>query len=415
MRGQRVSGRGRMVKRIGIVGGGPAGLMAADVLSARGHAVTVLEAMPTVGRKFLLAGKSGLNITHSEPYERFATRFGAANGRLRAALDAFTPDDLRTWASELGTETFVGTSGRVFPTVMKASPLLRAWRARLGKQGVDIRVRHRWTGFAPDGLRVDTPEGAVVLAFDAVLLALGGASWPRLGSDAAWVEELAERGVGIAPFRPANCGFDVDWSPFLVERFAGAPVKGVTAQSAAGTIPGEFVISKTGIEGSLVYAHSAALRDALEQAGAATLLLDLVPGRSHERLAGDLARQGGKASFSTRLRKAAGLDGVKAALLRECVPGASTFAAESLAAAIKAVPLSLVRPRPLAEAISSAGGIGFDAVDAGYMLKAMPGVFVAGEMLDWEAPTGGYLLTACFATGRAAAEGMDRWLCDGTG
>jgi uncharacterized flavoprotein (TIGR03862 family) len=401
-----------MARRIGIVGGGPAGLMAAEVLSARGYAVTVLEAMPTIGRKFLLAGKSGLNITHSEPYARFATRFGAANARLRTALDAFTPDDLRAWALGLGTETFVGTSGRVFPTVMKASPLLRAWRARLEKQGVDIRVRHRWTGFSPDGLRVDTPEGEAVLAFDAVLLALGGASWPRLGSDAAWVEELAERGVDIAPLRPANCGFDVDWSSFLVERFAGAPVKGVTAQSAAGTIPGEFVISKTGIEGSLIYAHAAALRDALAQDGAATLVLDLVPGRTQERLAADLARQGGKASFSTRLRKAAGLDGVKAALLRECVPAASTLDANALAAAIKAVPLSLVRPRPIAEAISSAGGIRFDAVDETYMLKAMPGVFAAGEMLDWEAPTGGYLLTACFATGRAAAAGIDSWLCD---
>jgi uncharacterized flavoprotein (TIGR03862 family) len=401
-----------MARRIGIVGGGPAGLMAAEVLSARGHAVTVLEAMPTIGRKFLLAGKSGLNITHSEPYARFATRFSAANARLRTALDAFTPDDLRAWALGLGTETFVGTSGRVFPTVMKASPLLRAWRARLEKQGVDIRVRHRWTGFSPDGLRVDTPEGEAVLAFDAVLLALGGASWPRLGSDAAWVEELAEQGVDIAPLRPANCGFDVDWSPFLAERFAGAPVKGVTAQSAAGTIPGEFVISKTGIEGSLVYAHAAALRDALEQDGAATLVLDLVPGRTQERLAADLARQGGKASFSTRLRKAAGLDGVKAALLRECVPAASALDANALAAAIKAVPLSLVRPRPIAEAISSAGGIRFDAVDETYMLKAMPGVFAAGEMLDWEAPTGGYLLTACFATGRAAAAGIDSWLCD---
>ena len=404
-----------MVKRIGIVGGGPAGLMAAEVLSARGHTVTVLEAMPTIGRKFLLAGKSGLNITHSEPYERFVTRFGAANGRLRAALDAFTPDDLRAWAEDLGTQTFVGTSGRVFPTVMKASPLLRAWRARLEGQGVDIRVRHRWTGFAAGGLRVDTPAGVTIMAFDAVLLALGGASWPRLGSDAAWVELLEERGVGIAPFRPANCGFDVDWSAFLVERFAGAPVKGVTAQSDAGTIPGEFVISRTGIEGSLVYAHAAALRDALERTGAATLTLDLAPGRTQERLVADLARQGGKASFSTRLRKAAGLDGVKAALLRECVPDVAGFKHEALAAAIKALSLRLVRPRPIAEAISSAGGIRLDALDEGYMLKAVPGIFAAGEMLDWEAPTGGYLLTACFATGRAAAREMDRWLCDPAG
>ncbi|TAA57170.1 TIGR03862 family flavoprotein [Shinella sp. JR1-6] len=397
-------------RRIGIVGGGPAGLMAAEVLSARGHAVTVLEAMPTIGRKFLLAGKSGLNITHSEPYDRFAARFGAAGAHLRAALDAFTPGDLRTWAEELGTETFVGSSGRVFPVAMKASPLLRAWRVRLEGWGVDIRVRHRWIGFAPEGLRFETPEGVAVMAFDAVLLALGGASWPRLGSDAAWVGGLAEGGVDIAPFRPANCGFDVDWSPFFAERFAGAPVKGVTARSAAGTIPGEFVISKTGIEGSLVYAHAAVLRDALETSGAASFLLDLMPGRSHARLAADLARQGGKASFSSRLRKGAGLDGVKAALLRECIRDVSALPPDALASAIKALPVPLIRPRPIAEAISVAGGIRFDALDADYGVKALPGVFAAGEMLDWEAPTGGYLLTACFATGRAAAEGIDRWL-----
>ncbi|WLR92404.1 TIGR03862 family flavoprotein [Shinella zoogloeoides] len=401
-----------MTRRIGIVGGGPAGLMAAEALSARGHAVTVLEAMPTIGRKFLLAGKSGLNLTHSEPYARFSSRFGAANDRLRAALDAFTPEDLRAWALGLGTQTFVGTSGRVFPTVMKASPLLRAWRARLEGQGVEIRVRHRWTGFAPDGLLVETPEGEATMTFDAVLLALGGASWPRLGSDAAWVDGLVGRGVGITPFRPANCGFDMDWSAFFTDKFAGAPVKGVTARSAAGEIPGEFVISKTGIEGSLIYAHAAALRDALAENGAATLLLDLAPGRTAERLAGDLARQGGKASLSTRLRKAAGLDGAKAALLRECVPDVASLAPEALAAAIKNLPLRPVRPRPITEAISAAGGVRFDAIDDTYMLKALPGTFVAGEMLDWEAPTGGYLLTACFATGRAAAEGIHSWLCD---
>jgi uncharacterized flavoprotein (TIGR03862 family) len=399
-----------MGKRIGIVGGGPAGLMAAEVLSARGHAVTVLEAMPTIGRKFLLAGKSGLNITHSEAHERFATRFGAANGRLSAALDAFTPEDVRAWAAGLGTETFVGSSGRVFPTVMKASPLLRAWRARLEGQGVDIRVRHRWTGFAPEGLRVETPAGEVTMGFDAVLLALGGASWPRLGSDAAWVGWLADRGIDIAPFRPANCGFDVDWSAFFAEKFAGAPVKGVVASSPAGAIPGEFVISHTGVEGSLIYAHAAALRDRLEGEGKATLILDLAPGRTAERLAADLARQGGKASLSTRLRKGARLDGVKAALLRECRPDAARLSPDALGAAIKALPLALLRPRPIGEAISSAGGICFDALDEGYMLKGLPGIFAAGEMLDWEAPTGGYLLTACFATGRAAAEGMDRWL-----
>lgn len=402
-------------RRIGIVGGGPAGLMAADVLSARGHAVTVLEAMPTIGRKFLLAGKSGLNITHSEPYARFVTRFGAANAPLRAALDAFPPEDLRMWALALGTETFVGTSGRVFPTVMKASPLLRAWRAQLERQGVDIRVRHRWLGFVPDGLLVETPQGETAMAFDAVLLALGGASWPRLGSDAGWVGRLAEKGVGIAPFRPANCGFDVDWSPFFVKKFAGVPVKGVTARSDAGSVPGEFVVSKTGVEGSLIYAHAAALRDELETVGAAALTVDLAPGRTLERLAAELARQSGKASFSSRLRKGAGLDGVKAALLRECVADIASLGPDALATFIKALPLRLLRSRPIAEAISSAGGVRFDAVDETYMLKALPGVFVAGEMLDWEAPTGGYLLTACFATGRAAAEGVDSWLSNRAG
>jgi uncharacterized flavoprotein (TIGR03862 family) len=399
-----------MGKRIGIVGGGPAGLMAAEWLSAHGYTVTLLEAMPTIGRKFLLAGKSGLNLTHSEPYSRFATRFGPAGARLRDALNAFTPEAVREWALGLGTETFVGSSGRVFPTVMKASPLLRAWRARLEAQGVDIRVRHRWRGLTTEGLAFETPEGTAVLPFDAVLLALGGASWPRLGSDAAWTAGLLEKGVDIAPFRPANCGFDVGWSAFFAEKFAGAPVKGVVARSAAGDVPGEFVVSKSGIEGSLVYAHAAALRDALEETGSATLVLDLSPGRTSARLARDLARQGGKASFSSRLRKGAGLDGVKAALLRECLPDVAAMEPDALAEAIKALPLPLLRPRPIAEAISSAGGVRLDAVDEAFMLKALPGLFVAGEMLDWEAPTGGYLLTACLATGRAAARGIDGWL-----
>ncbi|MCP8896023.1 TIGR03862 family flavoprotein [Shinella daejeonensis] len=397
-------------RRIGIVGGGPAGLMAAEVLSAHGHAVTLLEAMPTVGRKFLLAGKSGLNLTHSEPYARFVTRFETADPRLLRALDAFTPDDLRAWADGLGSETFVGSSGRVFPTAMKASPLLRAWRARLAAQGVDIRTRHRWTGFTGEGIAVETPEGTRAFAFDAVLLALGGASWPKLGSDARWTGLLADKGVDIAPFRPANCGFDVDWSPLFRERFAGAPLKGVTARSTGVSVPGEFVISAHGVEGSLIYAHSASLRDRLDREQAATLVLDLAPGRSATRLARDLARQNARASFSNRMRKGAGLDPVKTALLRESRPDTPGLGPEALAALVKALPLALRRPRPIAEAISTAGGIGFAAIDEHYMLKALPGVFVAGEMIDWEAPTGGYLLTACLATGRAAARGIDGWL-----
>ncbi len=399
-----------VAKRIAIIGGGPAGLMAAEELSRAGHAVTVYEAMPTVGRKFLLAGKSGLNITHAEPYERFVTRFGTAGERLRPALDAFTPEDIRDWAAALGTETFIGTSGRVFPKAMKASPLLRAWLKRLEAQGVTILTRHRWTGFDGDAYRIETPEGEKRIEADAVLLALGGASWPKLGSDAGWTAWLREKSVDIHDFRPANCGFDCAFSQTFLERFAGEPLKSVTATSPAGTIPGEFVISRHGIEGSLVYAHAAALREALATAGRASLVLDLAPGRTAERLVRDLARQDAKASFSNRLRKATGLDGVKAALLRELVPDANHLDAEALAGLVKALPLPVTSPRPIAEAISSAGGISFDSIDDRFMLKALPGSFVSGEMLDWEAPTGGYLLTACLATGKAAASGIRQWL-----
>ena len=396
-------------KQIAIIGGGPAGLMAAEVLSVSGHAVTVYDGMPTFGRKFLLAGKSGLNITHSEDYRRFATRFGAASDRLGAALDAFKPDDVRAWASGLGTETFTGTSGRVFPTVMKASPLLRAWLKRLETQGVKLMTRHRWTGFADNGLVFETPNGPTTIHSDATLLALGGASWPRLGADGSWVLLLRDKGVEIVDLAPANCGFDVDWSDVFKNRFAGAPLKSVTTTSDAGTFPGEFVISHHGIEGSLVYAHSAALRDRLAQQGKATLFVDLAPGRSLERLEKDLARQDGKISLSHRLRKGAGLEGVKAALVRE-LGSQSLNDPGRLANLIKALPIPVVRPRPVAEAISSAGGVHFDGLDEHYMLKALSGVFAAGEMLDWEAATGGYLLTACFATGRAAATGINKWL-----
>jgi uncharacterized flavoprotein (TIGR03862 family) len=366
--------------------------------------------MPTFGRKFLLAGKSGLNITHSEDFSRFAERFGAASARLRPALEAFKPVDIRAWALGLGTETFVGTSGRVFPKVMKASPLLRAWIRRLEAQGVQLKTRHRWTGFADDGYRFETPEGVTVIRPDAVLLALGGASWPRLGSDAAWLPWLGQKGVTVAAFQPANCGFDVAWSEPFRERFAGVPLKSVSASSDAGTIQGEFIISRHGIEGSLVYAHAAALRDRLERESHAALTVDLAPGRSAERLTMDLARLNSKMSFSNRLRKGAGLEGVKAALVRELAPEANRMAPKELALFIKALPIPLVRPRPIAEAISSAGGIAWSNLDENYMLKPLPGLFVAGEMLDWEAPTGGYLLTACFATGRAAAKGIEAWL-----
>ncbi len=380
--------------------------MAAEHLSAAGMRVSVLEAMPTVGRKFLMAGKSGLNLTHAEPHEMFKTRFGAAGERLEPALDAFGGDDVRQWASTLGVETFVGSSGRVFPTAMKGSPLLRAWLKRLDGQGVAVLTRHRWAGFAGDALLVETPEGRQTFRFDAVVLALGGASWPRLGSDAAWVPWLEGRGVVVNAFKPANCGFDMAWSDILTERFAGQPVKAVVATSGAAATQGEFVITARGVEGSLIYNHSAALRDMDKP----VLMLDLAPARDVERLERDLKRQSGKASFSNRLRKGAGLDQVKVALVREFTSAAERGDNGALAKAIKALPLPLLRPRPIAEAISSAGGVAWETVDERYMLKSLPGIFVAGEMLDWEAPTGGYLLTGCLATGRAAARGVLAYL-----
>ena len=396
--------------QIAIIGGGPAGLMAAETLSRLGHRIVIYDSMPTVARKFLLAGKSGLNITHSEDYGVFATRLGAASARLRAALDDFQPDEIRAWAKGLGTETFIGSSGRVFPKVMKASPLLRAWLTRLQALGVSIMTRHRWCGFEDDSLVFETANGRELVRHDTVLLALGGASYARLGSDAAWVSWLRDKGIDIAAFQPANCGFDVTWSSTFSERFAGEPLKAVTATSEAGTFPCEFVISKTGIEGSLVYAHAASLRDRLAKTGEASLIVDLAPGRNEERLARDLARQDPKASFSNRLRKGAGIEGVKAGLLRELAEPAVLSHPEALARLIKALPIPLLKPRTIAEAISSAGGIRWDELDERYMLKKLPGMFAAGEMIDWEAPTGGYLLTACFATGHAAAKGMDAWL-----
>jgi uncharacterized flavoprotein (TIGR03862 family) len=396
-------------RHIGIFGAGPAGLMAAEAAVSQGARVSVFDAMPSVGRKFLMAGKSGLNITHSEPHEDLLGRFGASSERLQPALDAFTGEDIRQWAQELGVPTFVGSSGRVFPDVMKGSPLLRAWLKRLGEQGVTLYTRHKWLGWSGTSWALSRPEGGLSLAFDGVVMAFGGASWARLGSDAAWVEPLASRGVEIAKFRPANCGFERSWSPFLMERFAGHPVKAVVATSGAGAIPGEFVITPKGVEGSLVYAHSAVLRDEIEARGSAVLTLDLVPGRSLERLAADWARQPSKVSFSNKLRKAAGLDGVKAALVRELAPSASQLGPQELAALLKALPMRLERTRPMDEAISVAGGVVWDEIDANYMLKKIPGVFVAGEMIDWEAPTGGYLLTASMATGRYAGLAAAHW------
>jgi len=398
--------------RVAIIGGGPAGLIAAEQLAAvDGLEVAVFDAMPSVGRKFLMAGKGGMNITHAEPLADFIARYGDSQAIIGPLLERFGPQQLRDWIQELGIATFVGTSGRVFPSEMKAAPLLRAWLHRLRQCGVQFHVRHRWLGWTADGtLRFATPAGETALAVDAVVLALGGGSWARLGSDGAWVPLLAARGVGIAPLQPANCGFDVAWSAHFAERFAGQPVKPVVGSVAGRHQQGEFNITAGGIEGGLVYALSAPLRDALETAGRATLYLDLAPGKTLERLTADLAQRRGRDSLANHLRRRAGIEGVKAGLLRELLPFSASTPTDQLAAAIKHLPLPVTATRPLDEAISTAGGVAFEALDENLMLRDLPGVFCAGEMLDWEAPTGGYLLTACFATGRSAGEGVQAWL-----
>lgn len=401
---------------VAVIGGGPAGLMAAEVLGAAGVAVDVFDAMPSVGRKFLLAGKGGMNITHAEPFERFLERYGARSAHLAPYLRAFSPDMLRAWVHGLGIDTFVGSSGRVFPRDMKSAPLLRAWLHRLRAMGVRFHVRHRWQGWDEgEALVFATPEGERRVRADAVVLALGGASWPQLGSDGAWVVQLASTGVSVAPLRPANCGFDVGWSEGFAARFAGEPVKAVIARvpGADGVTvqrQGEFVVTATGVEGSLIYALSAPLRDAIERTGHGVLVLDLAPGRSEQQLAAALARPRGRDSLANHLRKRAGITGVKAGLLRELLLTDVFAAPQPLAAAIKSLPLPLRTPRPIEEAISTAGGVCFEALDEHLMLRTRQGVFCAGEMLDWEAPTGGYLLTACLATGRAAAVGVLAWL-----
>lgn len=411
-----------LTTEIAIIGGGPAGLMAAEVLAAAGHAVTVFDAKPSVGRKFLLAGKGGLNLTHSEPFEPFVGRFGARAAQVEPLLRSFDTDALRAWAAGLGVSTFVGTSGRVFPSDLKAAPLLRAWLHRLRAAGVRFAMRHRWTGWAADGaLRFATPDGERIVTPRATLLALGGASWPQLGSDGAWAPWLAERGVDIAPLQPANCGFDVGptaahadgpgWSERFTAEFAGQPVKPV----ALGTedFPmraGEFVITASGIEGSLVYAASSALREQIAREGRATLTLDLLPQLTPERVLAEVKHPRGSRSLSSHLKSRLHLSPLKLGLLHELLTREQMLDAPTLAAALKALPLVLHAPRPIAEAISTAGGVRFEALDDGLMLRAVPGVFVAGEMLDWEAPTGGYLLTASMASGRAAAQGLARWL-----
>ncbi len=393
---------------INIIGAGPAGLMAAEVIAASGVRVDVYDAMPSVGRKFLMAGKGGLNLTHSEPLEPFLARYGARRAQVENWLAAFGPDALCAWVHALGIETFVGSSARVFPKDMKAAPLLRAWLRRLREAGVVFHMRHRWKGWTEDGaLSFDAPKGEITTHADATLLALGGGSWARLGSDGAWAPLLAARGVKIEPLMPANCGFDVAWSEHFRSRFAGQPVKSVVATftdsgGQSHRQQGECIVTENGIEGGVVYTLSSRLRDAIAAHGTATLHLDLAPGRDLQRIATDLAKPRGRRSFSNHLKNHAGIAGVKAGLLREVTVDQDI----NIAALIKALPLQLTATRPLDEAISSAGGVSFDALDEHLMLRALPGVFCAGEMLDWEAPTGGYLLTACFASGRAAGMGV---------
>ena len=401
---------------VSIVGGGPAGLMAAEVLINGGVQVDLYDAMPSVGRKFLLAGKGGMNLTHSEPFDQFLLRYGAQQNHIQPLLRAFGPDDLRAWCQGLGVDTFIGSSGRVFPKEMKAAPLLRAWLHRLRAAGVRFHMRHKWIGWnAEEHLRFARPQGEIAVRTDATILALGGGSWARLGSDGAWVSLLEDKGVEIAPLKPANCGFDCDWSDHLRQRFAGAPLKSIAISTtdlngATQKRQGECVITEHGIEGSLIYALSASLRDAIDRHGNAQIHIDLLPERTVQRVIAEVAHPRGSRSLSSHLQSRLNLSGVKAVLLRELASKEDFADPLRLAHAIKALPLRLTATRPLDEAISSAGGVKFASLDDRLMVRNIPGLFCAGEMLDWEAPTGGYLLTACFASGRAAGQGALDWL-----
>ncbi|SIT36535.1 conserved hypothetical protein [Paraburkholderia ribeironis] len=414
--------------RVAVIGGGPAGLMAAEALTQRDIQVNVYDAMPSVGRKFLMAGKGGMNITHSEPLEPFLSRYGARRAQIAPLLDAFGPDALRAWLRGLGIETFVGSSGRVFPADMKAAPMLRAWLHRLREAGVHFHMRHKWCGWDTDAanadparrgathtLRFATPDGERTVICDAVIFALGGASWPRLGSDAAWVPLMTSRRVPVTPLRPANCGFDADWSPYLRERFAGQPVKPVAItltdiDEKVHNRQGEILLTETGLEGSLIYALSAAMRERILADGDVTIALDLAPGLALERVVAEVTRPRGSRSMSSHLHSRIGIGGVKVALLHEILSKEAFTDAHRVAQAIKALPIRLTRARPIAEAISTAGGIPFEALDERLMIEQLPGAFCAGEMLDWEAPTGGYLLTACFASGLVAGRGASAYL-----
>jgi len=412
--------------RVAIIGGGPAGLMAAQTLLHSGQPlhIDLFDAMPSVGRKFLLAGKGGLNLTHSEPLATFLTRFGAAQAALTPWLTDWGPAHVRRWAQSLGVETFVGTSGRVFPTTLKAAPLLRAWLHSLrhppstvnGGRGVTFHMRQRWVGWTDQGaLRLVHPDGETPWLADAVVLALGGASWARLGSDGAWVPLLQDKGIAVTPLQPANCGFDVGWSDFFRQRFAGQPFKSVAIhfEDSQGQVfdrKGEFVATATGVEGSLVYAAAAGLREEVNRQGHATFWLNLLPDKSPAQVLAEVSHPRGSRSLSSHLKSRLSIDGIKSAVLHECVDKATLADPVLLARALQAVPITVKAARPIDEAISTAGGVRSDALDAHGMLRSMPGVFCAGEMLDWEAPTGGYLLSASLASGRAAALGVQDFL-----
>jgi hypothetical protein len=403
----------KLQPHVAVIGGGPAGLMAAEILAAGGAAVTVHDRMPSVGRKFLLAGRGGLNLTHSEKQEQFLLRYGEAANELRDAIEALPSAVLRTWCEELGQPTFVGSSGRVFPKSMKASPLLRAWLARLRASGVAFKLRHQWTGWDDeDRLVFRSPQGELAVHADATVLALGGASWPKLGSDGAWQNFLQSAGIEVVRLVPSNCGFTASWSELFGERFQGQPLKGVELQFGDGRIRGEAIITRAGLEGGAVYALSGALRDAIARQGKAVLHADLRPDMTEEQLETRLGAPRKKQSFSTFLRKAANLSPPAIGLLQEAArpEKPANMTAGELARLIKRVPIRLSGTAPIARAISSAGGIKFSEIDENFMLRRMPGVFAAGEMLDWEAPTGGYLLQASFATGAAAGRGVLDWL-----
>ena len=402
---------------VAVIGGGPAGLMAAEVLCNAGIAVDVFDSMPSFGRKFLLAGIGGLNITHSEEYDRFCNRYSIAQADLQTALDSMTPQRLCDWVHGLGVETFVGTSGRVFPKEMKAAPLLRAWLHRLRSKGVRMHVRHKWLGWADNGhLHFATPQGEIEVMPQATILALGGASWPKLGSDGAWAPVLRNQGVEVAPLESANCGFELSWSSYLKDKFAGAPLKSVALkfvdlQGQVRERQGEFVISEHGVEGSLIYAFSREIRQVLNAKGQASFTIDLLPGRSLDRVRNEVAGFSRSShSMPSHFKTKLGITGVKLALLHEVLDKDDFKNSEKLVETIKRLPITVHAVRPIAEAISTAGGVCFDSLTPDYMLANKPGVFVAGEMLDWEAPTGGYLLTACFATGQAAGQGAVKWM-----